>query len=177
MLSGTAKLLLVLTSFAPVLLTLAFMSWLQGQFKWGGVSNLSAAGLLIAIAVLTIHQAARRLETFEIQIQSLRTVDREIIGFLVAYLLPLISQPSAPLIDWRVAIFVLALFFMVVWGTHSYHFNPLLGMLGFHFYEVTTTGNITYVLITRKDLRRTRSVGRVVQVSEYMLLDATGGNR
>ena len=177
MLSRAAKPLLVLTSFSPILVTYSFVSWLHGSFRWTGAGLLVAAGLLVVLTMAIIHEAAHRLETFEIEIVFLKTGDREIVGFLVAYLLPLVTRPSVPVIDWRVAAFVLAIFFGVIWGTHSYHFNPLLGILGYHFFEVRTSSNVTYVLVTRKDLRTTRGVNRVVQVSEYMLLDATGGSR
>lgn len=177
MLNRFAKLLVVLTSFAPVLLTYAFLSWLRGGFLWSGAGLLGAAIGLLVLAVAIIHQAARQLEVFDIEIVFLKTVDQEIVGFLVAYLLPLATQPSIPSIDWHVGGFILAIFFVVIWGTHSYHFNPLLGVLGYHFFEVRTSNNVTYVLITRKDLRTTRGVNRVVQVSEYMLLDATGGRQ
>jgi len=177
MLSRLAKLLLILTSFAPVLLTLSFVSWLRGEQWWQVILFIATAVLLTLMAIAIIFEARRRLELIPITVESLKTVDREIIGFIVAYLLPLISNPSLPNIDWRVGAFVLAIFFVVVWGTHSYHFNPLLGILGFHFYEVTTDGKVTFVLITRRDLRHTQKVTRVVQISEYMILDATEEER
>lgn len=173
MLSKLAKLLLVLTSLAPILFSFSFVSWLRGRPWLEVVTYLLVAACLTVIAVAIIRQSRRHLTKSTIQIESLKTVDKEIIGFLLAYLLPLVSHPLAPVIDWRVGAFVLAIFFVVVWGTHSYNFNPLLGILGFHFFEVTTSAKVTYVLITRQDLYNTRNVTDVVQISEYMLLDAT----
>jgi hypothetical protein len=73
-----------------------------------------------------------------------------------------------------VIVFVAVIFPVVIWGTHPYHFKSILGIIGFHFYEVTSSENVTYVLITQGDLRNTKNVNQVVQISEYMLLDVTG---
>lgn len=167
----------MLTSFAPVLLTLAFSAWLESRFRWAGAGYLLAFASLVALALGVLRAARLRLERVHIEIRSLKTVDREILGFVIAYLLPMLSQTTSPVLDWRVAVFVLIVFFAVVWGTHSYHFNPVLGVIGFHFFEVTTEGQVTYVLITRKDLRHTQGVTEVVQVGEYMVLDAGGASK
>ncbi len=175
MLNLFSKVLLVLTSLAPVLFTYSFVAWLEGRFIPLGVILLIVALALALIALGVLREARRQLEVFEIGVNYVKTVDREVIGFLVAYLLPLASRAPLPILDWRVATFVLLMFFAVVWGTHSYHFNPLLGILGYHFFEIRTTDNVTYVLVTKRDLRDTAKRTRAVMVSEYMLLDVTGG--
>jgi hypothetical protein len=70
-----------------------------------------------------------------------------------------------------VLIFVAALFFLIVATSHSYHFNPLLGFLGYHFYEVNIEGGITYVLITKQNIADCKSITQVVQLTEYMILE------
>jgi hypothetical protein len=44
-------------------------------------------------------------------------------------------------------------------------------MLGWHFYKVTTSDGVTYVLITRKQLRRAAELMQVGQLTEYILID------
>ena len=72
-----------------------------------------------------------------------------------------------------VLVFVLLVFFLAIWTTHAYHFNPLLVVFGYHFYEVTNEGNVTYVLITRSTLRATSGVTAVRELTDYILLDAS----
>ena len=69
-------------------------------------------------------------------------------------------------------VFVAVIFFFIVYNSHAYHFNPLLGCFGYHFFEVTIEGDITYVLITRQNITDCKNVSQVVQLPEYMILDA-----
>lgn len=173
LLSKLAKIALVVTATAPVFLTLAVISAAQQ----GGTTTAGVyAGVAIALVGASlgiIYLARAKLERMSFEVTSLKTADSEVVSFFIAYLLPLVAdsggskQPNP-----YVMIFVVSLFLLVVWSTHSYHFNPVLGFLGFHFYEVSTEGNITYVLMTRRSLRNTRAIKNIVQLTEYMVLDA-----
>lgn len=174
MLSKILKLFLVATSLAPVLLTLAFIEYRQGQFWWGGAAYLAAAVLLTAGCAGLLSGARRKLEILPFEIESATTADREVIGFLLAYILPLVlSQTGAVSLDSLTITFLLLLFAVVVWGTHSYDFNPVLGILNYHFYEVRTKGGIEYVLITRRKIVSVREVTKVVHLTEYVTLDCS----
>ncbi len=170
MFSRFAKLLLVGTAFAPVLCTYAFVLALTGRFTPWGWSALSVAVLLLFVCWLVL-KAATRLERVPLDIDAVRTADSEIIGYVLAYLLPFVGLDTEKMragVLW----FVFFLFLVMGWHTHSYHCNPLLGFLGYHFYEVSDTRGVTYVVITRKTMLRTRDVSTVVQLTEYMVLDA-----
>lgn len=74
-------------------------------------------------------------------------------------------------INWAITIFVGMLIFIVIFNSHTYHFNPLLGIIGYHFYEVKTSGGITYVLMTRKQITGCKDIKRIVQVTEYIVME------
>jgi hypothetical protein len=169
-LNKVAKLALVSTSLAPICLTLWFVEfskdwdWQQG---WG---YLVTALLLSLICFGLIRLSASKLESLPVKIKSIRTADKEIVGFLLVYLLPLIKQ-STNSISMPVLVFVAIFFFLIIYNAHVYHFNPLLGIFGYHFYEATIEGDITFVLITRQSITHCKSITRVVQLTEYMILD------
>jgi hypothetical protein len=171
MLSAFAKLLLVSTSFAPVLLTYAFATYLKNGLNTNVAVLVGITVALVLLCVLIVTAAKRQLEVISFPIVTVKSADTEIVGFMVAYLLPLISAAdtkiSVPLLS-----FVLVLFFIVVWTTNSYHVNPLLGMLGYHFYEVATESGLTFLLLTKKNIRNTKSVGSVVQLTTYIMMDS-----
>ncbi len=184
MLNKAAKLALVATSLAPIFLTLWFVElssvW-ETALPWShNVANhwQAGSGYLLAALILSglcfglIRLAASRygLERLPVKIKAVKTVDKEIVGFLLVYLLPLINQ-SHNTISVPVLIFVAVIFFFIVYNSHAYHFNPLLGLFGYHFYEVTIEGNITYVLITRQNITDCKNITQVVQLTEYMILD------
>jgi hypothetical protein len=162
------KFLLVATAFAPVMLTSAVVAFTKKETSVG-ILLLAATLAAVAICVFVIKAAARDLPRNPVTIKSIKPADKEIIGFVLAYLLPLArgSQfENLPLIV------VLAVFFLVVMTSNAYHTNPLLGLLNYHFYEVTIE-EIGYVLVSRRSLHNTRMIKEVVSLTDYMLLDAT----
>jgi len=91
-------------------------------------------------------------------------------GFLLIYLLPLFTAEFTTL-NWQIWAPAIAIFAAVVATGYSYHFNPLLGLLGWHFYRVGTEQGVTFVLITRKHLRNAQETLKVGQLTEYIVID------
>lgn len=170
MLHKVAKLALVATSLAPICLTLWFVEFSKNWDWQQGWGFLLTALLMTITCYGLLRLSVSNLESLPIKIKSIRTADKEIVGFLLVYLLPLIKQ-STNTISMPVLVFVALLFFLIVYNAHVYHFNPLLGFFGYHFYEVTIEGDITYVLITRQNITHCKGISRVVQLTEYMILD------
>ena len=187
MLSQFAKLLLVATSLAPIFLTLWFVefsdSWEPGLAldltnNWtAGFSYLVLSILLTLICwgVISYAKSEKGLERMPVKITGIKTADKEILGFLLVYLLPLISQSNSA-INTPVLVFVSVIFFVVVLNSHAYHFNPLLGLLGYHFYEATIDGDVTFILITDKTISNCSGITEVVQLTEYMIMDRSTKN-
>ncbi len=186
MLNKVAKLSLVSTSLAPICLTLWFVElssvWVAKDTILSNITNHWASGLAYLLTalflsglcwgVITLSKSKYGLEKLPVKIIAVKTVDKEIVGFLLVYLLPLINQTNNT-ISFPVLVFIAVIFFFIVLNSHAYHFNPLLGLFGYHFYEVTIEGNITYVLITRQNIADCTSISHVVQLTEYMILETT----
>jgi hypothetical protein len=175
MLSRFAKVLLVLTAFAPILFTVAFVQWRKGTFSPWGPTCIAVAALLSIICYLVLTAASQHLEKMPCRFASIKTADKEIVGFVLSYLVPLANLSGGAFDPWTLA-FVAVFFLFIVATSHAYHFNPLMSVLGYHFYEVTDTGGVSYVLITRRSLYTARSAARVVQLSEYIILDVDAAN-
>jgi hypothetical protein len=170
MLGSVAKVLLVSTAFAPVLLTLAFVRYVQGRTDTRTVVYAALAVALTAACILVLRAAQRALQVIPFTVDSIRTADKEIVAFVVSYLLPL-AKLAPTTVDWRVNSFVLGLLVVIVLTTHSYHFNPLLGLLGYHFYEVSTPDKVAFILITKKDMRNKAQISTVVQLTDYIVME------
>lgn len=170
MLNKAAKLTLVATSLAPVCLTLWFVEFSKAWDLRAGWNYLMVAALLSLLCVGLIFLSGKKLEKLPVEIKAVKTVDKEIVGFLLVYLLPLINQTNNT-ISVPVLVFISLIFFFIVQNSHAYHFNPLLGFFGYHFYEVIIKGDITYVLITKKNIADCKSITQVVQLTEYMILE------
>ena len=170
-LSNLVKAMLIITSFSPVLFTYGFLLYLEEGKSFIKIFILLGIVLILVLLCWYIIERAKRcLEIVNFPIQSVKTADGEILGFLVVYLLPFVSITSDT-INEPVLLFILLIFSLVAWSTNSYHVNPLLTIFGYHFYEVVTEQNVTFLLMTKNTLRNTKSINSVVQLTDYMVLD------
>ena len=162
--------MLVISSVSPVFLTYAFILWIENKSSIRIIIILLIVAIFIGLSHCILSLSTKKLERLRFPITSIRTADSDILTFFIAYLFPFISL-SSDKVNEPVLIFILIFFILVILGTHSYHTNPILTLLGYHFYEVTTPENITYLLITKRDLRNTKQIDYIVQISDYMVLD------
>lgn len=169
MLNAFAKLALTSTAIAPVLLTYAWVAYQAGE-ESDAFKLLGFCGALIILCLLLLAFAKKNLERVKFSIVSVEAADRENMGFLLLYLLPLFTAQFDAL-NWQIWIPTIIVFGAVVATGYSYHFNPLLGLMGWHFYKVGTKEGITYILITKKQLRNTIDTIEVGQLTEYIVID------
>lgn len=169
MLSGFAKLSLTATSIAPVGFTYAFAAFLAGESGIGILISF-VSFLLIIICISIFWYAIRHVEPFSFKIVSLEAADRENLSLLLIYLLPLFTTDFESL-NWLVWVPSLVIIALVVGTGYSYHFNPILGVMGWHFYRASTPEGVTYVLLTKKQLRSAKTQFKVGQLTEYIVVE------
>lgn len=172
MLSRVAKLMLTSTAIAPVLLTYAWVAFQSGKSCVALILAASCVALVF-VCWLLLRYAKNNLERMSFKPVSVEAADRENMGFLLLYLLPLFTAQFDTL-NWNVWIPAILIFAAVVATGYSYHFNPLLGLMGWHFYKVGTAEGVTYVLITKKQLRNATDTVEIGQLTEYIVLDLGG---
>lgn len=172
MFNGLIKVILSITSMAPVLLTYSLVLFLEEKSVRLIIYLIILIFLLIAACYTILYIAGKNLEKIRFQVQTLKTADSNTISFIIAYLFPFVSLNSN-IIDGKVLIFVSLLIILTIFRTHGYHVNPLLTFIGYHFYEVTSNEGITYFLLSKNSLRKVSDVKNVKEISEYMLLDVT----
>ena len=165
MFSKFLELLMVLTSLSPVLLTLWFKEFSQNWNYNDGLIYLVIAVVLWGIAFIILNISRKKLQLLRVKIDSISTADKEMISFIFAYLIPLLD------ISYPVLFFLLGLFVFIVLTTHSYHFNPIFGLFGYHYYEVSIEGGTTFILMTKKTLMNTKQIKNIVQLTDYILLE------
>lgn len=176
------KILLVATSIAPILLTYWFSEQVS---KWNksvsfvenlksnyhvGIEFLFSTILLVCIFYLILYLSKSRLETIPIDIEEIKTADNESISFILVYLLPL-ANGVIDSFNIPILVFIAILFFFIVMTSNSYHFNPLINLLGYHFYEAKINGGINYILISTKNINSGKSIKEVHLLTEYMILE------
>lgn len=171
MLGRFLRVLLALTAIAPLSISFAYI-YAAKEHSYGYAFIAATSCVVLAVMSYWIIDKCRsELERLTIKIKKAKSADKEVIGFFVAYALPLIFRgQSAPDLDaWLMAGGMLL---FVLWSTHSMQVNPVLGMFGFHFYEVETEDGITFLMITRRKINHVKSITTVVQISDYGILEA-----
>lgn len=155
---------LTVTSLAPVLLVLAAVfvftdeSWSWSLYK--AVATIACVLGTIGFAymghkVIKFYRA--KVDHEYKKFTSLKVADKSAVTFVVVYLLPLARTPGLE-VQWGVLAVVLLLVAVVIFHSNAYLVNPLLAMPPFryHFYEVTTKEEVTFILVSRREIVNTR---------------------
>lgn len=169
MLSGVAKTTLTSTAIAPVLLTYGWVAYQDGEAQTAVVLVIACLALA-CVCIWLLRYAKSNLERMKFEAVSVEAADRENIAFLLLYLLPLFTAQFDAL-NWQVWLPAVLIFAAVVATGYNYHFSPLLGLMGWHFYKVGTKEGVTYVLITKRQMKSASEVISVGQLTEYIVIE------
>lgn len=164
-----ANFVLTGASLAPVLFVYGVIALFEREFTPAGI--LIALGLLLfGSGLILLTRVKVRLEKFDFSFDKIEVADRESVGLLVVYLLPLLRTSFSEL-ELIVLVPAVAIFLALALTGYNYHFNPLLRLLGWHFYKAGTHEGVTYILITKRVLRS--SVGKITvgQLTGYTMID------
>ena len=163
------RVMLIFTAFAPALIVYGVVLLAEHEYAWGVVSILGA-GVLWIICIAILRHTVKHSPPIELRPTSVDVADNETIGFLLVYLLPIITRNVTDY-NWLAFGVVAAVFALVMAASYTYHFNPLLVLSGWHFYKVNTENNVMYVLVTRDRILRPEKPRSVARLTEYVLID------
>jgi MFS family permease len=155
MLNTLARFLLVSTSMSPLLGAVAVNQFGRGEpaARWG--AWLAVAILLVFLCWALLRYADKNAQQHQFHIKEFERNDKEVLAFLVTYLLPFLSTEKMGFAgDWLTGAYVLAIIFLVIAHAGAFHFNPVMGLLGYHFYAVKNGDGVSHLLISREELRR-----------------------
>jgi hypothetical protein len=171
MLNGFSKFLLVSTSLSPVLGAVAVNQIALDQPWYCWAPWLAAAALLAFICWGLLRYAAKKIQQDDFTIQEFERNDKEVLAFLLAYLLPFLSSKNMAFAgDWITGAYVFIIIFWVIAHAGAFHFNPVMGLLGYHFYAVKNTRGVSYLLISKKQLSRTAMPIKAVRLAQDIYL-------
>ena len=163
----------VLTSISPVFLTIWIGEFVKtGNYK-NGIFWLILFIVLIPISYGIIKFSENKLELLPVKVKSVAPADKEVAAFLIAYILPILNIVN---LNMLTIIFIVGLLYIAMLTTSNYHFNPVLTLFfNYHYYEIEIEENrgekTTYVLMTKRTIRNAKNIRKIVQVSDYMLME------
>ncbi|WP_097462091.1 hypothetical protein [Mangrovitalea sediminis] len=172
MLNMFAKFLLVSTSLAPVLGAVA-VNQIAHQKPWSSWGSwLVVALLLVFLCWAMLRYAAKNAQKQIFRIKEFEKNDKEVLAFLLAYLLPFVSKENMAFTgEWLTGAYVLGIIFLVIAHAGAFHFNPVMGLFGYHFYGVKNDDGVSHLLISKRELRRPGTELRTVRLAHGIYLD------
>lgn len=147
------KLLLIATSLSPLLGAVAVNQWANGESKWWGWVLATILLVFICWGLLVI--LSRKLSKNTFTVQEFESQDKEVLVFLLTYLLPFISSDKLSFTgEWFTGGYIIAIILISLMHADAFHFNPMMSLMGYHFYSVKGPDNLSYLLITTDPIRR-----------------------
>ena len=78
--------------------------------------------------------------------------------------------------DWLTGAYVLLIIFLVIAHAGAFHFNPVMGLLGYYFYAVKNEDGVSHLLISRAELRRPGQEVQTVRLAYNIYLHTGAAN-
>ena len=148
-----AKLLLIATSLSPLLGAVAVNKWAHGE-AWWWCWLLATVGLAFCCRGL-LTSLARSLAKNSFTPQEFESKDKEVLVFLLTYLLPFLSSDKLAFSgEWFTGAYIIAIIFFSLMHADAFHFNPVMSLFGYHFYTVKGSDGLSYLLISCDQIRR-----------------------
>uniref|UniRef100_E6QTA1 Uncharacterized protein n=1 Tax=mine drainage metagenome TaxID=410659 RepID=E6QTA1_9ZZZZ len=72
--------------------------------------------------------------------------------------------------QWVTSIYVFTIIIMVIMHAGAYHFNPVMGLLGYHFYSVKNNEEVSVLLISKIELSRPDKDVKTVKLAHNIYL-------
>lgn len=176
MVSAFGKGLIVATSLAPVCGAFAVNIAAHSPNSEAVARNwkfwtLIATGLALTfVAVRFLNWAKTNLKQTEIRTATVRQTDKDVLAFLMAYLLPLIGKDGLSIGNPLIALYAYSLVFIAIYHSNSFHFNPMLSMIGYHFYEVQTEEGYGAIVVSKGSHMMQKQCITVVKIAPFLLL-------
>ncbi|WP_139657393.1 hypothetical protein [Pseudomonas shirazica] len=172
MLSILMKFALVLTTIAPIGLTLSFLLYQSNDQVMLSIFVLFCSLSLCAICHQIIISSATKLNKTTINAISIKPADKEISGYFVAYMLPVLGGGKYFLEPATFAFFSF-MFFVFIWVSKSFYANPVLAICGYKFYEVQLSNGGNLLLISKNFITKPIDIGSINYITSHTVLETS----
>lgn len=195
MYSSFIRVLLALIGLSPILLSLYIVNFIQ-RYKqisisikfssindfWRGLTIFLRTNYLlilfiaaVVLAHLMVKYAKNKLAIGRIEVKSIKPGDNNFFTLLFSIIVPFARFYNPTLSDkyYMAFFFAVAIIYGLVMKA-SYHFNIVLKLfLNYTHYEIATTGEVTYLLLSKRKIVNKLQVTKYVYLTDHMLVDVS----
>jgi len=162
------RLILFLSSYAPLFLIIAMRGWRDSR---GLAIGLAAVALISVVVLFVFLHNVRKLTADKVAIPSVISRDGDAMSYIVTYLLPFLAVKLNDVTDVAslgMVLFVIGLLYV---NSNMIYTNPVLNIAGYHVFEIQDSEGKTAALICKRSYIRTGSELNVISVGDYVLLE------
>lgn len=163
-----------ISSGAPLLLSFAFVWWSEKNTLQVPIICIVSTLILVSFMLIAFAYYKRNLPSIPINVTDVSPHDTYIIAYIISYLLPFVTMVIAEcnlFLLCAISVFII----LVVSIINAAMPNPILLLLGYHFYHVNAANGVSgYLLISKRKIRSAKDVKIVKRIFEFLLLDVGG---
>lgn len=166
--NSPTRLILFLSSYAPLFLIIAMRGWRDSTHL---AVALTIVAVLSVVVLFVFLRTVRKLSASKVSISSVISRDGDAMSYIVTYLLPFLAVKLNDLTDvvsLGIVLFVIGLLYV---NSNMIHTNPVLNIVGYHIFEVEDSDGKTIALICKRPYIRTGSEVDVISIGDYVLLE------
>jgi drug/metabolite transporter (DMT)-like permease len=162
------RLILFLSSYAPLFLIIAVRGWKDSRSLAIG---LAVAAVLSVVILFVFLRMAQKLAPGKVAVSSVISRDGDAMSYIVTYLLPFLAvklNDPTDVFSLGVVLFVIGLLYV---NSNMIHTNPVLNIAGYHIFEIEDSKGKTTALICKRSYVRVGSELDAISVGDYVLLE------
>lgn len=166
-----AQLALFLSSYAPLAAVFALLESFGGGWPTRVCAGLAALGIVLPIGVFAV---ARRLAPQTLHVASAQVRDGDALAYIATYLVPFAAVTATTTRERAaLALFVLLIAVLYV-RSELFYINPLLALVGYRLFQVTTPAGASVVLISKRRFLASDTNLRSRRLSDYVHWETSG---
>lgn len=162
------RLILFLSSYAPLFVIIAMRGWRESRHFAIG---LVIVAVLSVVVLLTFLRTAQKLSHSKVNVASVISRDGDAMSYIITYLFPFLTVKLTDPTDVVSLGIVLSVIGLLYANSNMIHTNPMLNIAGYHIFEIEDGDGKTTALVCKRSYIRTGSELNVISIGDYVLLE------
>ena len=154
--TAPAQFVLFLSSYAPLFVVFALLNTFGSGPPSIACALVAAIGVVLAVGVLIV--ARWKVPPTKLQIADAQVRDGDALAYIATYLIPFAAIGSTMGREQIAIGLFFALLAVIYVRSELFYVNPLLALVGYRLFQVTTLKGASVVLITRRRFVSSNSV-------------------
>jgi len=166
--NSPTRLILFLSSYAPLFLIITMRGWRDNRLL---AVVLAVTAVLSVVVLFVFLRTAQKLSADKVSVSSVISRDGDAMSYIVTYLLPFLAvklNDPTDVVSLGIVLFVIGLLYV---NSNMIHTNPVLNIVGYHIFEIQDGNGKTTALICKRSYIRTGSEINAISVGDYVLLE------